>query len=86
MLLLASVLCVAHGQAFVNHFDVLTVPETATSSEIKSRFRELVMKLHPDKISQPTDADRQLFVSITEAYNVLKATRFRLCEGRSGFG
>jgi len=50
-------------------YEVLGVPSTATLEEIKSRFRELALKLHPDKSRSP-DTEAK-FREISDAYEVL---------------
>ena len=51
----------------MNYYDVLGVQPTATPQEIKTAYRKLAIKHHPD---QGGDAD--LFKQLTEAYEVLK--------------
>lgn len=66
LLLVCCASCVV--AQFVNHYEVLNVPENATSSEIGRAYKSLAVKLHPDKGG---DSDR--FVALTEAYAVLKS-------------
>ena len=52
------------------YYEVLDLPENATESQIKKRFRELAMKYHPDK----TGGDEKLaekFKEVNEAYETL---------------
>lgn len=57
------------------HYQVLGVEPTASAEEIKRRFRELARKYHPD-VCPDKLASHQMFVRITEAYQVLSdATR-----------
>ena len=58
----------------MNHYRVLGVPLTATQAQIKTAFRELAMKLHPDRLSpelasktKSVDAFRQ----VAFAYEIL---------------
>lgn len=51
------------------YFDILGLPETATSSEVRKRYRALAMRLHPDK--NPSKEAKDQFIKITEAYDVL---------------
>lgn len=56
-----------------HHYRVLGVPQTATSKEIKTRYRYLCHAFHPDKFS--SDAHREAasedFKQITSAYEAL---------------
>ncbi|NUN16481.1 MAG: J domain-containing protein [Myxococcales bacterium] len=53
-----------------DYYDVLGVSKTATPEEIKKAFRQLAMKLHPDR--NPDDpASEERFKEVNEAYAVL---------------
>lgn len=52
-----------------NYYDVLGVSKTATDAEIKSAFRKLAKKYHPD-INKTPEAEAK-FKEIGEAYSVL---------------
>jgi hypothetical protein len=54
----------------VNYYETLKVSRKATSSEIKSAYRRLARKLHPDKNNGSEDTARA-FALIAEAYEVL---------------
>ena len=43
----------------------------ATEEDIRSAYRSLVLKYHPDKMADPKPEDRQIFIKIQEAYDVL---------------
>lgn len=56
-------LCLSPGALFVasetgqNYYDALNLAPTATDSQIKKNFRQLVLKYHPDKNKSP-DAEK----------------------------
>lgn len=50
----------------MNHYEVLGLPHDASSELIKKRYRELALKMHPDK-----GGDIDQFNQIREAYDVL---------------
>jgi len=50
-----------------NYYDILGIQKTASEAEIKSAFRKLAQKYHPDK----KDGDEAKFKEISEAYAVL---------------
>ena len=53
-----------------DYYEVLNVTRTATDREIKSAYRKLAVKFHPDK--NPGDsAAEELFKEAAEAYAVL---------------
>ncbi|HEY0866573.1 MAG TPA: DnaJ domain-containing protein [Fimbriimonas sp.] len=51
------------------HYETLGVKPNATSQEIRSAYRKLVLKHHPDRSSDP--ASKAIFLRATEAYGVL---------------
>jgi len=51
-------------------YEVLDVPETATSDEIKKSYRRLSMMYHPDKNGNSQESTEK-FQKISEAYEVL---------------
>lgn len=64
-----------------DHYKVLGVTRNATKDEIKDAFRNLAIKLHPDKHSQSPKAVREnatvRFKQVSEAYEVLIDDRKR---------
>ncbi|HMM80981.1 MAG TPA: DnaJ domain-containing protein [Pyrinomonadaceae bacterium] len=53
-----------------NYYEVLRVAQDATGAEIKSAYRRLARKLHPDKNNGAEDTARR-FAEIAEAYEIL---------------
>lgn len=51
-------------------YKILRVSRTATTSEIKTAYRQLALSLHPDRHDGCTDKTR-LFKEVSEAYNTL---------------
>ena len=55
-----------------DYYNILEIPRTANTKEIKKAYRKLAVKWHPDK-NKSNDA-KQKFQAIAEAYNVLSDT------------
>src|SRR2546428_13501089 len=73
------------GMAKRCYYDVLGVERTSDESELKSAFRKLAMKWHPDR--NPGDKSCEVrFKEINEAYEILKDPDKRAAYGRFGHG
>ena len=59
-----------------NYYETLRVSPKATGSEIKSAYRRLARKLHPDK-NNGSEATAMAFAEIAEAYEVLGNSKER---------
>jgi len=59
-----------------DYYDVLGVSKDADSSSLKSAYRKLAMKYHPDKNPGDSDAEKK-FKQVSEAYEVLSNTEKR---------
>src|SRR5437588_10151772 len=55
---------------FRDYYETLGVPKTATEEEIRSAFRKLARKYHPD-VAKDKKAAEEKFKEIQEAYEVL---------------
>ena len=53
-----------------DYYDVLGIKKNATKQEMKSAYRKLAKKYHPD-MNKDNPAAEQMFKEVTEAYNVL---------------
>ena len=58
-----------------NLYELLDVPEDASLEQIKSSYKKLVIKYHPDK--NPDQDFTDLFSNVSIAYRVLKKTETR---------
>jgi hypothetical protein len=60
----------------VNYYETLKVSPKASGAEIKSAYRRLARKLHPDK-NNGSEETARAFAAIAEAYEVLGNTKER---------
>lgn len=60
----------------VNYYDVLKVSQDASPAEIKSAYRKLARRHHPD-VSQTGDESTEEFAEIAKAYEVLSNKKAR---------
>jgi hypothetical protein len=51
------------------HYEILGVKKAATQNEIRTAYRQLVLKHHPDRSKDPKSTD--IFIRVTEAYEIL---------------
>lgn len=58
-----------------NYYDILGVPQDASFDEIKSRYKALVLKFHPDK--EGSVLAREAMVLINQAYETLSDSEKR---------
>ncbi len=68
-----------------DYYEVLGVIRSAGSDEIKSAYRKLAHKYHPDKNGSSNDANER-FKEIAEAYEVLSDSNKRSAYDRFGHG
>lgn len=67
-----------------DYYELLGLKKTATEKEIKSVYRKLAKKYHPDTNANNKEAE-QKFKEITEAYNVLSDPEKRKLYDQYGF-
>src|SRR5215467_9034658 len=65
------------------YYEVLEVERSASDAELKSAFRKLAMKWHPDRNPGDTSCEHR-FKEINEAYEVLKDGEKRAAYDRFG--
>src|SRR6201991_4724999 len=66
-----------------DYYEILGVTRTATEAEMKSAYRKLAMKWHPDRNPGDKDCEHH-FKEINEAYDVLKDEQKRAAYDRFG--
>lgn len=59
-----------------DYYKILEIEHNASSDEIRTAFRKMALKSHPDHNSHP-DAHQQ-FIEINEAYNILSDPELRM--------
>ena len=64
-----------------DYYEVLGLERNASADQIKSAYRKLALKYHPDVCDDPASID--LFMKIKEAYDVLRNDRDRKSYDRS---
>src|SRR5262249_27516856 len=73
----------AAGMAKRDYYEILGVERTCNDGDLKTAFRKLAMKWHPDKNPGDTDCEHR-FKEINEAYDVLKDDQKRAAYDRFG--
>ncbi len=66
-----------------DYYEVLGVSKDASAQELKSSFRKLVMKYHPDRNKDDKEAEEK-FKEVNEAFEVLKDEQKRSAYDRYG--
>jgi molecular chaperone DnaJ len=67
----------------IDYYELLECERTADAATLKSAYRKLAMKYHPDKNSGCRDAEAK-FKAVSEAYEVLKDPQKRAAYDRYG--
>ena len=78
-----------------DYYEILGVSKTASDNELKSAYRKLAMKYHPDRNPDDKEAEKK-FREVTESYEILKDQEKRsaydqfghaaFSQGNSGMG
>ena len=66
-----------------DYYSLLEVERTADGATIKSAYRKLAMKYHPDRTGGCTDSEAK-FKAVSEAYECLKDPQKRAAYDRYG--
>lgn len=62
---------VVESMTFRDHYKVLGVTRQASEEEIKTKYRSLVLKLHPDVVGDGSEETKQVFLQVRESFEVL---------------
>ena len=68
-----------------DYYELLGVDRNASESELKSAFRKMAMKYHPDRNPDNPDAEKS-FKEVNEAYDILKDGQKRAAYDQFGHG
>src|SRR6058998_3067491 len=66
-----------------DYYEILDVSRTANDEEIKSAYRKLAMRWHPDRNNGSKESEEK-FKEMTEAYDVLRDPQKRAAYDRYG--
>ncbi|BFZ23270.1 hypothetical protein BsWGS_26309 [Bradybaena similaris] len=84
LLCVSAALCLfSHSLAADDLYDVLGVPRSASSQDIKKAYKSLAREWHPDKNSDPSATDK--FTKINEAYETLNDPERRSSYDKFGY-
>lgn len=68
-----------------DYYEVLGIDRSASDSDIRSAYRRLAMKYHPDRNNDDPNGAEERFKEVQEAYDVLKDSQNRSNYDRFGF-
>ena len=74
----------AHNVTKRDYYEVLGVSRSADESELKSAYRKIALKFHPDRNPDDPEAEER-FKEASEAYAVLSDPEKRRAYDRFGF-
>lgn len=62
-----------------DYYELLAIPRTATTAEIRKAYARLAKERHPDRFTDPVEREQsqRFFMDITEAFNTLTNERSR---------
>jgi DnaJ-class molecular chaperone len=60
----------------MNDYEILGVTKESTDDEIKSAYKKLAAKLHPDR-----GGDKEEFIKVASAYKRIQLNRCPMCHG-----
>lgn len=66
-----------NGEADVDYYKVLGIDRSATEKEVKSAYKKLAVKWHPDRNPDNPERASQKFAEIAQAYEVLSDPKAR---------